>query len=309
MANTIALPTGRSMESQTLALLEQAGVNVKKAHPRSIFGTVEGIPNLERAVFCRPSEITRLVRFAKDVNFGITGRDLLFNSKQQYHVGISGAEIEFGRSGVSGAKCVLFTRNDDSVEAVSELKDIEGASIATEYPDETKEFFKRCFGADRAFEFQTWSGSAEVAVMTGLARFGVSLVETGSTFAVNGLRPLIDGVLYNSNPVLIGNKSWLKCPVKDETHEAYSTLAMLLSGVTLARKSVMLAMNLPKEKLTELTNVIPAMQSPTVQPLADQVFVSVTSVVPKDQAISVMRTARLLGAKDIVQMQVPLIVK
>lgn len=308
MTYTIALPTGKSMETQTLALFGEAGINVHRSNPRSIVGRVSGLTGLDRAIFCRPSEIPRLVA-AGAAELGVTGHDVLVQSGYTERVATLGAHIAFSRNSLGDTRCIFFARADDPVRRIDDLSELGvGVTIATEYLRETERYLKKRFGRERQFDLQAWSGSAEVAVATGLARFGVALVETGNTLAVNGLREIEDSVIHRSMPVVIVQSELTKFTSLIESEKVLRPLEALLTGVTKARSSVVLVMNVPRNKLDELLSFLPASESPTITPLAEEDFVSCTSVVPERDANDIIARALQVGAKDIMKQRLSVIV-
>jgi ATP phosphoribosyltransferase len=302
MSIIIALPTGKSMETQTLSVLKEAGITVFRPDQRSIKGKVCGLPGIDQAIFCRPAEIPRLVT-AGPAHIGITGEDIVFTRGLQYQLGILDAELEFSRSSNGDTRCVIFAKQEDPVSSLGELLTrAQGSVVATEYPVETKQFLDTCLGQEADFMYQEWSGSAEVAVVSGMARFGVALVETGRSLAVNGLREVEGAVIHRSKPIVIVKRGWSKQNYQGEAGKVLGTLSVLLSGVTQARRSVMLVMNVPRDALSALLAVLPSLTSPTVQPLVDGGYVSCSTVVPSSEANSIISEALLIGARDIIKL-------
>ena len=68
------------------------------------------------------------------------------------------------------------------------------------------------------------------------------------------------------------------------------------------KKYVML--NAPKEKLSEISELLPGMKSPTVTPLADEGWVSVQSVITEKHFWDIIGKLKSIGAEGIIVMPI-----
>lgn len=311
---TIALPEGKNLGQQTLDLLRDARIIVKRGHPRAIEGQVEGIPGITRAIFCRPEQVNYFV--ARGIaQFGITGKDVVLEHPDD-NVELW-AELLYSRQTAGGTRCVLFTRADNPVNTVKDLKallsteteakigDVNGGRrmIASDYPAETKAFL----AAQRLnLEVASLRGSSEVFVFERVCDYGVALVETGATLAANGLKEIQGGKIFDSSAVLIGNRYQPGSNLEDTEIDARRPLgrllAELLNGTLEARSKVLLVMNAPAKNLAEIEAMLPAMKSPTVTPLANPGFCSVSSVVSALDVNGLIGRLSERGATDFLTM-------
>lgn len=283
---TIALPSGKNMEGPTLELLDQVGVTVRRRHPRAIEGEVDGIPHVYRAIFSRPDQVALLVQRHKAL-FGITGKDVVIENALE-DVEII-AELPYSKLTKGGTRCVLFTHHENPITTLDGLKnrreeikeeesDLGDWSVATEYPVETRAFFKK-----KGVKIPVISTrSAEVMVYTRVCRYGVALVETGTTRDVNRLVEIEDGTIFGSTAVLVARKDrgTLGLPSDFGYVEPFKFLPALLAGGCKALSSVYLLMNAPVGQIKAILKILPSLKSPTVQPLADLGFCSIGAIVP-----------------------------
>lgn len=89
------------------------------------------------------------------------------------------------------------------------------------------------------------------------------ITETGTTLIQNNLK-IIDQVM-ESTAVLIANKEALKDPIK---REKIIDMIVLLKGVVEARKKLHIFVNVEKDNLKALLNILPSLKGPTVSNLS-----------------------------------------
>jgi len=288
---TIALPEGKNLGPQTLELLCEARIIVKRENPRAIEAVVEGIPDITRAIFCRPEQVAELVGDGLAL-FGITGKDVILENPQP-SIEIC-AELPYSRQTADGTQCVLFTRADNPIKTLEDMRPLgifgthggiaevrKEQMIVSDYPAQTEAFLR-----EQGLNF--WvipsRGSSEVLVYLQKYLFGVALVETGGTLYGNRLVKIEGGKISDSSTVLIGNKFTLGGNLDDPETERLRSLQLLLAGLlkgTLeARRLVHLAMNARVSCLDQILKILPTLKSPTVTPLADPKFCSIASIVP-----------------------------
>jgi ATP phosphoribosyltransferase len=139
------------------------------------------------------------------------------------------------------------------------------------------------------------AGSVEIAPRLGLADAIIDLVSTGSTLRTNGLRSI--GVLFESEAVLIGR-------VDSQDFEARRVLTTVLGSVINARANRYLLCNVAKERLDEVTAVLPTAGSPTVMDLATPGIVAVHALVPAAEIWSLLPKLEAAGASSIITLPV-----
>ena len=87
-------------------------------------------------------------------------------------------------------------------------------------------------------------------------------------------------------------------------HEAQTTLTMLLASVINARATRYLLCNIEKDRLDELTAVLPTTGSPTVMDLATPGVVAVHALVPASMIWSLLPQLQACGASSILTLPV-----
>ena len=149
-------------------------------------------------------------------------------------------------------------------------EDLEGATIATELVRATQAYF-----AERRVtvnvEF-SW-GATEVKPPT-LADAIVEVTETGSSLRANRLR-VIDTVL-ESNTQLIANPASLQ---DDWKRTKLQNIALLLRAAIEAQGRVGIMLNVRRTDLGGVLALLPALQRPTISPLADEEWVALNTII------------------------------
>jgi ATP phosphoribosyltransferase len=271
---TLAVPNKGRLVEPTLALLHDAGL-VFEERDRSLVSRVE---NVELDIlFVRTNDVTEFVRDAV-ADLGITGGDLLAESELDLPVV---TRLAFGRCRLAAA-----------VPRESPLRDmasLAGRRVATAHPRTTRRWF-----AERSLEVEIipLSGAVEVAPRLGLAEAIVDLVSTGATLAVNGLRPI--GDLMESEAILVGNRSALRDRAAD-----IDLLVTMLRAVLEGRRRKYVMMNARAERLAELEELLPGLESPSVIPLAHAGMIAIHAVVGADDVWDLLPRLKAAGASGI----------
>ena len=289
MGMTIALPSGKSLQDKTDELFREARISISRAHRRSCIADIRGLPGISRAIYCRPSEIPRLVA-DENVEIGITGMDCVHEHGSRDTPFRIFEQLEYSRSTGGVTRCVIFCKEGHSAKSISDM----GARplIATEYPMETRERLSRAGVSDA--ELVECKGSVESLVVLGRYPYGVALVETGDTLRANELKIIAE--IFTSSTVIIGRSH----PYESGQEEAISFLGKLLRGTLEARGKTYLLMNAPTASVEAIKKVLPSLKSPTVQTLADPDYVAIAAVVPNTDVNSLMLTLTREGASGFV---------
>jgi ATP phosphoribosyltransferase len=131
----------------------------------------------------------------------------------------------------------------------------------------------------------------------------VDLTETGSSLRRNGLR-ILDTVL-TSYTELVANTD---AHTDADKRAAMEDIALLLRGAIEARGNVLLKLNVPAAQLGAVTDMLPAMSSPTITTLARGDMNAVETVVPKRGVNTLIPALRAAGARDILEIPISKIV-
>jgi ATP phosphoribosyltransferase len=279
----LAVPNKGRLVEPTLRLLHDAGL-VFEEHDRSLVSRVQNY-DLD-VLFVRTNDI---IEFVGDgvADLGITGIDLLSET---------GAELPRVRSlGYGQCRLAAAVPNDAPYQAV---EDLAGLRVATAHPNTTRRFFE---SRAIAVDVIPISGAVEVAPRLGLAEAIVDLVSTGSTLAMNGLRQI--GDVLSSEAVLVAN------PTADRARRAeLEAIDTMLGAVIAARGRKYLMMNAPATCLGELQALLPALESPTVIPLAHDGMIAIHTVIGADDVWGLLPRLKASGASGILVLPIEKIV-
>jgi ATP phosphoribosyltransferase len=181
--------------------------------------------------------------------------------------------------------------------------------ISTEYLNVAAQYIKslpeyqRRFGSQEPVIVTPWWRKGENHKATIYLSFGateakppedadliIEVTETGTSLEQNELKQ-IDTILV-STAQLVANKQALADPWKRE--KIYDVLT-LLKGVVDAQKRLHIFVNVKEENLQELLDELPALRTPTVNPLSKKGWYAINTVVEKSQLPQLLPTLRRLA--------------
>ncbi len=164
-----------------------------------------------------------------------------------------------------------------------------GKKIATSYPNILRKFMdKNGIKAD----IHVITGSVEISPGIGLADGIFDIVSSGSTLVSNNLREV--EVVMQSEAVLVANWN-----MDDEKHAILNEMLFRFSAVRSAQDKKYVMMNAPKDKVKEITAVLPGIKSPTIIPLADDEWCSIHTVLDEKRFWEIIGKLKELGAQGI----------
>lgn len=278
----LGLPKG-SLEKATIELFESAGWLIKPA-ARNYFPEIDD-PELDCSI-CRPQEMSRYVESGM-LDAGITGKDWIMENQSE---AVIVSDLVYSKVSRKPTRWVVAVAGDSEIKT---LADLQGKKIATELVNVTKEFFqKRSIDVDIEF---SW-GATEAKVVSGLADAIVEVTETESTIRAHGLRIIHE--LMESNTQFIANKDAWNDGWKREKIE---NIAMLLQGALSADRIVGLKMNVPKEKLKSVVELLPSLNAPTIAHLYQSEWFSVETVISEDVVRDLIPRLKKKGAEGIIE--------
>jgi len=114
---------------------------------------------------------------------------------------------------------------------------------------------------------------------------------TGTTLEVHGLTPI--AIVLETSARLVVHPSYVE-------HELTRKLTTFIQGYYAAQGRKMIFLNVPADKLNDVLAALPAMEAPSVTPLAKGNTYEVFSVVPEDLLPDLVLKLKAAGAKDIV---------
>ncbi|MGI9005173.1 MAG: ATP phosphoribosyltransferase [Streptosporangiaceae bacterium] len=288
---SLVLPKG-SLERSTLDLFDAADLTVRRASDRDYHAAIDD-PRIERVRFLRPQEIPTYVEEGL-FDFGITGRDWVTETGADV---ASLGQLEYSKATGDPVRVVLAVPVSSGWDSIADLPD--GIRISTELPALTKRFL-----AENGIKaVVTPSYGATEAKVPDIVDAIVDLTETGSSLRRNGLKIL--HTLLSSYTELVANHDALADNAK---RAAMEDIALLLRGAIRARGNVLLKLNVSAAELTAVTDLLPAMSSPTITSLARGDMHAVETVVPKRGINMLIPALRAAGARDILEIPISKII-
>jgi len=278
----LGIPKG-SLQEATMRLFARAGWKIKPHH-RNYFPEVND-PELQCSL-CRAQEMSRYVENGT-FDAGLTGKDWILENESDVVVV---SDLVYSKVSNRPARWVLAVAGDSPYKRP---EDLAGKKIATELKNFTVKYFKNA-GIPVEVEF-SW-GATEAKVVEGLVDAIVEVTETGTTIKAHGLRIIAE--LMQSNTQFIANKKAWEDPWKRQKIEIINTL---LQGALRADKLVGLKMNVPKDKMDQVMEVLPSMTAPTVAHLYKTDWLSVEIVVDESQVRDLIPELMSRGAEAIIE--------
>ena len=164
-----------------------------------------------------------------------------------------------------------------------------GKKIATSYPNILRKFMN---SNGIRTEIHEITGSVEISPGIGLADGIFYIVSSGSTLVSNNLREV--EVVMKSEALLIAN--W---HLDEEKHQILNEMLFRIEAVQQAEDKKYVRMNIPRNKLDDIINVLPGLKSPTVIPLADNEWCSVHTVLDQKRFWEIIGKLKEMGAQGI----------
>jgi ATP phosphoribosyltransferase len=277
----LGIPAG-SLQEATAELFRRAGYKITFSS-RSYFPTID-----DDEIECMLIRAQEMARYVADgvLDCGLTGHDWIMENGADVH---EVAELVFSKVSRRPVRWVLCVPESSPVQSV---KDLAGKRIATEAVGLTERYLAR-HGVKAQVEF-SW-GATEVKPPK-LADAIVEVTETGGSLRANQLR-IVDEVL-TSTPRFIANHlsyadGWKKQKVDD--------IVLMLKGAMAAEGKVGLMMNVPRERLAQVLEILPALQQPTVSSLADERWVDVNTILDETVVRHIIPRLKAAGARGIVE--------
>ncbi len=290
----LTVPKG-SLENGTFELFKRADLPIMRSDERDYSLKIND-PRIVETVLLRPQEIPRYVEEG-EFDIGISGLDWIIETQSTVK---EVADLKFSKQGWSAVEVVLATYESNPVERVEEIDP--RARVVTEYPRLTKRFFRQ--NGKRKVSIRLSHGATEVKVPR-LADYLVDVTETGTTLKRNG-KKIIEVILKSSTKLIANVESW-----KDESkRKAIEEIAALLKGVIAAQDKALIKMNVPKAKIKELVDYLPALRAPTISPFYSNKFYNggewmmIETVVEKNLLSVIIPEVKARGAKDILEINI-----
>jgi ATP phosphoribosyltransferase len=283
----LGLPKG-SLQDATIQLFARAGFNIY-ASTRSYFPAID-----DPAIECMLIRAQEMARYVADgvLDAGLTGQDWIAEhaaARNGWAGVVPLADLVYAKQSFGKVRWVLAVPEESRYAAVT---DLEGATVATELVRATQAYFDRQ-GINVNVEF-SW-GATEVKPPI-LADAIVEVTETGSSLRANRLR-VIDTVL-ESNTQLIANPASLEDEWK---RTKLQNIALLLRAAIEAQGRVGIMLNVKTSNLEAVLSLLPALQRPTISPLADGDWVALNTIIEERTVRDLIPLLKAAQAQGIVE--------
>jgi ATP phosphoribosyltransferase len=277
----LGIPKG-SLQETSLQLLRRAGYDVA-VNPRSYFPVID-----DEEIECMLIRAQEMARYVDDgvLDCGLTGKDWILENQANV---IEVADLIYAKQTFGKVRWVLAVPERSPFQRV---QDLEGKVIATELVKVTQQYLA-AKGVKAKVEF-SW-GATEVKPPV-LADAIVEVTETGSSLRANGLR-IIETVLesttkFIANPVA-WNDAWKRKKMEG--------LLLLLQGAIDAAGKVGLMLNVRREDLERVLEVLPALKRPTISNLSDPDWVAVNTIIDEKTVREIIPRLKAANAQGIVE--------
>ncbi len=270
----IAIQKSGRLHDESIQILKDCGISVYNGNDQ-LKVTASNFP-LE-VYYLRNSDIPQyLIDGVVDV--AIVGDNLLVEKGQNIEIA---EKLGFSKCKVSVAVPKNFEYNS--------IQDLNGLRVATSYPKSVIDYFT---SKGIKVDIHQISGSVEIAPNIGLSDAIVDIVSSGSTLFKNGLKEV--EIILKSEAVLAVSPK-----ISDISKSILEKLQFRIQSVLRSRKSKYILMNVPNEKISEVSAILPVLKSPTIMPLAEEGWSSLHSVIDEDQFWEVIDQLKENGAEGI----------
>lgn len=285
----IALPNKGRLAQDTRELFNDAGLEVRALSERALTASLGG--EFE-AIFVRAQDIPEFVCDGA-ADAGITGLDLVAESRRPVE---SRLDLGFGR-----CRLAVAAREDSGLTSLSDLAS--GVRVASAFPNITERYFRE---AGHEITVVPVSGAAEIAPHLGIADIIVDLVSTGSTLKTNGLREVTTIMWSTAQLVVASDRSGWPAAREVALHE----LSTALESVIAARGQRYLMANVPRDRLSEVREIVPGLNGPTVIDVLDGGrHVAVHAVVPAAAIYRTITALKAIGGEGILVTRIERLMK
>src|SRR5574344_409141 len=174
------------------------------------------------------------------------------------------------------------------------LKYFNNKKVATSYPKILKEFFRK--NKIKA-KIESIAGSVEIAPSIGMSDAIFDIVSSGGTLVSNGLKE-VEKVVFSEAVLISGGN------LSDEKTKLLEQIKFRFNAVRDSRGKKYLLMNIPDDRIEDAIQIVPAMRSPTVLPLAQSGWSSLHSVVDESVLWEKIESLKEIGAEVILVLSV-----
>lgn len=298
-----AVPKKGRLQQACLDLLSGSDIQFRRENRLDI-ALVKNLPIA--LIFLPAADIPTFVGEGR-VDLGITGQDVIAEHDAHIPFGeVSGVEeimdLGFGR-------CKLQVQVPEKGD-IHDVKDLIGKNVCTSFTGLAEDYFsvleedksrrESIHGSGNGTpklktRIKYVGGSVEAACALGVADGIVDLVESGETMRAAGLKAI--ATVIESSAVLIKSKS-------TTNNKLVELITARIKGVITAQRYIYCQYNVPRSKLADATKITPGKRAPTITALEEPEWVAVSAMVDKKTVATVMDELTLVGATDILVLNI-----
>jgi ATP phosphoribosyltransferase len=275
----LGIPAG-SLQKATVKLFGRAGFHISDSGRSYLPGIDDEQIQL---ILLRAQEMSRYVEDGV-LDAGITGYDWITENSSDV---VEVCELAYSKATSNPAKWVLAVPDESRVKGP---KDLDGGIIATELVNVTRKYF-----ADKNIKVKVEFSWGVTEVKARLVDAIVELTETGTSLRANDLR-IIDTVVSSTTRFIANKQAW----ADNFKREKIENISILLNAAIEASSKVGLKMNIRKDDLQSILDVLPAEKSPTVSSLADPDYLAIEVLIDDRIERSLVPALKRAGASGIV---------
>jgi len=270
----IAVQKSGRLSEKSIQLLQECNIKLTNGN-RKLIAVSSNFPI--EILYLRDDDIPQYINDGV-ADIGIVGENEML--EKNYPLTI------YQRLGFAKCRLSLAIPKTENYQSINYFRN---KKIATSYPSILKTFLEK---NNINAEIHQISGSVEISPSIGLADAIFDIVSSGSTLISNGLKE-VEKVM-NSEAVIIGNKN-----LESQKAKILEDMLFRIRAIQTANSNKYILLNAPKNKLEEITQVIPGMKSPTIMPLAEEGWYSIHSVVNEDKFWEIIDKLKIAGAQGI----------
>ncbi len=275
----LGIPAG-SLKNATVELFGKAGFHILDSK-RSYLPRIDD--EQIQLTMLRAQEMSRYVEDGV-IDAGITGYDWIMENNSDV---VEVSELAYSKATSKPARWVLAVPNESKV---GRAEDLGGGIIATELVNVTRRYF-----ADKNTEVKLEFSWGATEVKARLVDAIVELTETGTSLAANNLR-IVDTVITSTTRFIANKQAWND----DFKREKIENISILLNAAIEARSKVGLKLNVRKDNIDSILNILPSEKSPTVSALADPDFVAIEVIIDDKIERSLVPALKRAGASGVI---------
>ena len=277
----LAIQKKGRLNEKSMQLLKSCGIEVENFKER-LFVSASNF-NLD-VLFLRDDDISEYVQ-DNVAHIGIVGENEMLEK---------GLDVEpIKKLGFGKCSLMLGIPERDELE---NIKQLDNKTIATSYPHILNKYLKENEINAKVIQI---SGSVEIAPALGVADYICDLVSTGNTLKLNKLKKSFN--ILDSQAVLIKSK---KFDDNNELKVTFDKLMLRINSALNARKSKYIMMNVQKESLEKIIEIIPSLKSPTILPLSEEGLFAVHAVIKEDKFWEINEDLKEAGASGILSLPI-----